>query len=102
MNILDYTQNTMTRHCHEIMFDDGFCTYYSGGSRRHKDAASRSKVQTSGNETTCKEGFNSHSLKLPNGCVIEVKENGEVYMCEEGGQAKKIRNKDSLQKLLVK
>lgn len=97
MNILDYNQSNMMRHCHEIMFDDGLCTYYSGGSRRH-----RSKVQTSGAETTCKEGFNTHSLKLPNGCVIEVKESGEVYMREDGGQAKKIRNKDSLQKLLVK
>jgi hypothetical protein len=102
MHILDYNQSNMMRACHEIMFDDGLCTYYSGGSRRHRPSAEQSKVQTSGNETTCKDGFNTHSLKLPNGCVIEVKESGEVYMREDGGQAKKIRNKDSLQKLLVK
>jgi|TARA_R110002126_G_C10490909_1_gene504508 hypothetical protein len=101
MKILDYNQNITARHCHEIMIDDGVCTHYSGGTRG-RSSPPQSKVQTSGNETTCKDGFNTHSLKLPNGCVIEVKESGEVYMREDGGQAKKIRNKDSLQKLLVK
>jgi len=99
MNIIDYNAYTFNRQCHDIMIDDGVCTIYSSGRHRDKPA---SKVQTSCDETTISEGFNAHSIKLPNGCVINVHENGEIYLREDGGQAKKIRNKDSLQKLLVK
>jgi|TARA_R110000868_G_scaffold391261_1_gene661199 hypothetical protein len=64
--------------------------------------AKKKLVQSGAEKTSLKAGFNTHSIELPNGCVINVQENGEVFLQEANAAPKKLRNKDSVQCLLVK
>jgi|TARA_R110002126_G_C10490909_1_gene504509 hypothetical protein len=94
MQILDYNHRIETQLCHDVMWggEGGI-----GGIRRHNPA----KAKTEGKVTTIKEGFNDHAVVLPNGCTITINESGEVYLQEDGGAQKKLRNRDALQKCLI-
>jgi|GEM_PF-2149316 len=62
----------------------------------------QNSVQSSAEKTSLKEGFNTHSVELPNGCIIKVQEDGEISLQESGAAPKKLRHKDRVQCLLVK
>jgi len=90
MHLLNYNQFVETMHCCEARS--------LGGNFSVRDAPD---VSTSDEETILRKGFNTHSFKLPNGCVIEVYETGELFLSEQSGSAKKIRDKDTVQQHLI-
>jgi len=98
MHILNYNQFIETQHCHEEFW--GFGGEYS--SSPMPATKPPVKASTSGKVTTLKEGFGEHAMKLPNGCTITTNDKGEVFLSEKDGAPKKIRNKDSVQNMLVK
>jgi hypothetical protein len=67
-----------------------------------RDECNQNPVQSSAEKTSLKAGFNTHSIELPNGCIIKVQEDGEISLQEGGTAAKKLRHKDSVQSLVVK
>ncbi len=71
-------------------------------ARAQKGEREQSFVQSSAEKTSLKAGFNTHSIELPNGCIIKVQEDGEISLQESGAAPKKLRHKDCVQNLLVK
>lgn len=95
MHILNYNDFAASLFkCDE--WDGGGFDYY--GSR----AAIPKYATTTDNQTTLSEGFNTHSVTMPNGCVVELHENGEVYKTEADGTRNKVRFNDDLLNKLIK
>lgn len=95
MNILDYNnvQHSMLK-CDE---------WYGGGFDYYGPRAAIPKyAKTTDNQTTLSEGFNVHSVTMPNGCTITVHEDGSITKTEANGQPQRIRPKDRVQSALVK
>lgn len=97
MFILDCTQHISQTHKCDILVGDGY-----GGTYRRRRSTPPQKAETDGQKTTLREGFNAHSITMPNGCVITVNESGEVYMTEQGGAPRKMRHKDAVVKNMIK
>ena len=96
MLILKGNEYISQMHVHEILMD-GY-----GGSYHRRRSEPPKKAVTDGDKTTLRDGFNAHSVTMPNGCVVEMKENVEIYVREPDGSPRKVRLTDKVLSNLVK
>lgn len=77
------------------------CDGFGGYSPRSRSRPPK-KAVTEGNKTELRDGFNTHSVKLPNGRVIEISEDGQIVTTESDGQKRKLRHKDKIEQNVIK
>lgn len=77
------------------------CDGFGGYSPRRRSEPPK-KAVTDGNKTELRDGFNTHSVKLPNGRVIEISEDGQIVTTENDGQKRKLRHKDQIEQNIIK
>jgi hypothetical protein len=80
----------------EKMSEDG------GGSSTMSRHASKPVASLRGQETVLHEGFNKHSVIMPDGCQINISADGTVEITEPDGVPRKVRHKTSIAQGLIK
>lgn len=73
-----------------------------GGGSTVSRQPSKSVVSLRGRETVLHEGFNEHSVVLPDGCEIKISADGTIKIAEPEGMSRKVRHKTSITQGLIK
>tara|TARA_R110002124_G_scaffold287216_1_gene471533 strand:- start:219503 stop:219964 length:462 start_codon:yes stop_codon:yes gene_type:complete len=82
---------------------------HSDGRVEHKSSGERitqlipsTALRGSGNETILHTGFNTHSIRTPDGITIEILENGEINISEADGKNVKARANNTINSHYIK
>lgn len=98
MFILHADEKFYTSRCEKIS-DEGGCTI-----SRHSTSSAPSKpiARLHGNETVLSDGFNEHSVILPDGCRVRITKDGTIHVTEANGVPRKVRYGGEAAKNIIK